>query len=1743
MSIFDIIDTWVEKIKSYKNDYIKAIKETWAKADSAIEAIWEWILTWIQKPVEDILSPVKKQVDNIRLKAQEFETGIQQYHQIKNLEKKPFVDLTNKEQDVYKTFLDNAKDYWNTYSKIKQESWFTVMQPEIDSNKKALILWINTKQKQYDKYKDNIINKIYWSSTWTNIAWQTFAQIFDKWMTWERSPQDTLAERLTYWTAWVLGNTAKVFYDNINPSDENETAYNIWNNAQLSNFDKIIKTSEYVAKKIQLDLPLSWQWIDQTKLETSKQKHFDEASKKIWKNLSWLMDANWIWDIAWKTWWILAGYVDFFTAPIMPFFEEEVTGKTIENIWTILSLPFQALSSATSESLQAFWVEKETADNWGTVVWVIWPSAIRSWKIPTKVVKDISAETAFIAWLPKDYQKMYVDTKIQVNKMQDIETKLNNQTAFTELKSFWVISTWKYVKTTKPWEWISTISSKVREFLTAMKEQNFTKAQEIKLELDNTYTTLKEQASKIQTPKWGWDSKRASINLTAIFEWIKDININKKSIEDLTNIISSLPIKNLTSNAIKSSIAQSVAKHTNDMWLSLDEMDVVTNNILGLLEEKKTNVEKTIQDLNNHIANKTTARESINSWKITKEDFDLKFKDNTWDLVKWLPENRTEFDYIKSLENSWVLKEVAKIETDTWVQRLYQSEDYNLNLTYPEDIAKIFETRNKLTDNYKLDQQEIFDFENDINAKTDFSSQLEKNFKKSWISAEWYIKKEVERVLAKKWELAKIEMEIEASKPWERIYLEREIWSGRDVVASPSTFPKWIPEELRNKKLMTSTWDKLTRWDLDIPKQNVKQQKLMSVYLEKLWSELKDIYDVDLKALTKDKDLKQIQVLKERLKNSKAFSRAYYNEYKKVNREVKVIKKRLANLKENAIETKQKLQNRLIELKDTYKNRKSIVAEIQKEYQLTDIEFDKILKTKNYLKFDEYAFKDFAYKLEEAAYKTAELNYERLYAEQKIKEKELVNLNNIYEVYELPRKLADFSLEDFKKLDEIINKFEQWDIFLSTGLMKRFKVIEDGNIFTVREAIQRMFERLPGLKEYEISQKEAWSRIYQARIIEMNQEKIDLEKEIANNPENKLDLEESIKELSNEINDIQKEFERYTQSNVKEINFRAKKDKTTHESVTEKKLIEWGWTDKISYDYALSNKNPLYNFMVESYLKENMKYATTKLEIQDTLWILLKKSRESTKRSIEEKIIPSDDIVVDYLEAKPEVKTQMILENKLTRENLELANYVQELFLNYKKVLSERKVIDKFLDEYVTHMAKSIPEVYKDSWFKAALKQIIAKEEHKFDFWALWDRDTVLWYEKFFRYWIQRTWWKMEITKNLWTIVSWYTNTFYKKLALDQVIPEVVLYRDILADSAATKFITSWINNKKWITIDDLQWSAADKILSWLKNIISIWDLWFNAITSIASIWWVVWANYIVLWGPRYATWLARKTTSQWRKILKDYEAKIWRNPLWSLWKEVLENPNITPLEVPVQLAFTMLWQTLQTWLNTAFLWMLSKEEFETGKISDERFAKIWNELWAWHALPSTSSVYWSTFLGKATMMYKNWAIPLLYTNARLAKRLSPDAKWNFKNSTSYKEWTYIKDLKMFGRSMMIPIALYVLISNWFEWDDESYIKKRFKQEITSPLSAIDWTMWLWVPRIMWKISNILLAIKQLYSGEEYKTTKEWEYSKWDLKWWKNLQKEFTPWFIKQFTIIWEELIQEEKKNTKSSKKKIKIQF
>lgn len=71
-----------------------------------------------------------------------------------------------------------------------------------------------------------------------------------------------------------------------------------------------------------------------------------------------------------------------------------------------------------------------------------------------------------------------------------------------------------------------------------------------------------------------------------------------------------------------------------------------------------------------------------------------------------------------------------------------------------------------------------------------------------------------------------------------------------------------------------------------------------------------------------------------------------------------------------------------------------------------------------------------------------------------------------------------------------------------------------------------------------------------------------------------------------------------------------------------------------------------------------------------------------------------------------------------------------------------------------------------------------------------------------------------------------YVHTFYKKEALDQVIPKVALYKNLIADSKADKFVVQWLNNKKGITaLPELQGTTADKVVSGLKTGTALLDL------------------------------------------------------------------------------------------------------------------------------------------------------------------------------------------------------------------------------------------------------------------------------------------------------------------------------
>ena len=82
-------------------------------------------------------------------------------------------------------------------------------------------------------------------------------------------------------------------------------------------------------------------------------------------------------------------------------------------------------------------------------------------------------------------------------------------------------------------------------------------------------------------------------------------------------------------------------------------------------------------------------------------------------------------------------------------------------------------------------------------------------------------------------ELAQIAQEIDNAQAGYRNFVYNTDSPGSTITGIPSTFPKWIPEELRDKKLMEKTFAMITESSI-IPPRNTRMRKLADVYLQRI---------------------------------------------------------------------------------------------------------------------------------------------------------------------------------------------------------------------------------------------------------------------------------------------------------------------------------------------------------------------------------------------------------------------------------------------------------------------------------------------------------------------------------------------------------------------------------------------------------------------------------------------------------------------------------------------------------------------------------------------------------------------------------------------------------------------------------------------------------------------------------------------------------------------------------------------
>jgi hypothetical protein len=115
--------------------------------------------------------------------------------------------------------------------------------------------------------------------------------------------------------------------------------------------------------------------------------------------------------------------------------------------------------------------------------------------------------------------------------------------------------------------------------------------------------------------------------------------------------------------------------------------------------------------------------------------------------------------------------------------------------------------------------------------------------------------------------------------------------------------------------------------------------------------------------------------------------------------------------------------------------------------------------------------------------------------------------------------------------------------------------------------------------------------------------------------------------------------------------------------------------------------------MVTTYNENRIKTLANIETIRDTLGEKLAAARKSRPRSLLDRLIPTDDAVFQYLEADADAKVS--LARTLTEEELELANYVAGLFSDFRKELTQRRVMDNFRQNYITNLQKDWKEILK----------------------------------------------------------------------------------------------------------------------------------------------------------------------------------------------------------------------------------------------------------------------------------------------------------------------------------------------------------------------------------------------------------------------------------------------------------------
>ena len=551
--------------------------------------------------------------------------------------------------------------------------------------------------------------------------------------------------------------------------------------------------------------------------------------------------------------------------------------------------------------------------------------------------------------------------------------------------------------------------------------------------------------------------------------------------------------------------------------------------------------------------------------------------------------------------------------------------------------------------------------------------------------------------------------------------------------------------------------------------------------------------------------------------------------------------------------------------------------------------------------------------------------------------------------------------------------------------------------------------------------------------------------------------------------------------------------------------------DRLRFDTALAEKNPFYKMMVENTHAQLLKAEENFLGEEKIINDLVIKARKSVKRGLIEKAIPTDNLVFDYLSGQTKLAEQM------TKEELELANYLQIKYADALEYLIENKVLTKGRSNYITNTRRGFLEAIKDSGLKKAFTELFDSYKQDEEIFQILDQSTkeILPLEKFFQFSLKRTG-GIKPTKNIAKATETYFKVLEKKKALDALIPKIDIYVQSLTPQRLTPkglemdrrlktFVNEWLNNKKGrrTTLIAKQGGKIDIATNAIRSFLYFKDLALSLPVGIASLVGEQVSTFVNIGNRLYLKGVSRYASKQGLKIIDSYKNFIGKN----IWEELAE-PSKNIGDKFTEGMFGLFKQSTAEANKIHLLGNLTDIEFSTGKISTERLAQMKLEIGRFRMLGEGKSIIGSTPEGQILTQYKTWAIPIFRTISKDLITISKNLlKGEFKKTLTSRE------LKEILRAAEVTTAVIFLGNKFLDEEDNSFLgklTKRLYMEAMTILGALDTKTMLAAPRLVSFVENLGKAVSSIIKLEEYKTKKGYVGV-------EQLKKELRPGFIRQF--------------------------